>query len=58
MYFSELHYTNGDVFAGQWIDNRKEGEGEMRSANGGRVILGEWRDDKMILKRRNSSTDQ
>lgn len=37
---------NGDVYIGEWLDGKKDGQGKMTYSNGD-VYDGEWKDDKI-----------
>lgn len=39
-------YTNGDVYTGEWLDNKRCGHGTIKYADG-RVYEGEWDEDAM-----------
>lgn len=32
--YHEVHYTNGDVYEGQWLDNKKHGQGIYTYSSG------------------------
>ena len=37
-----MHYENGDVYIGQFVDDKKEGEGQITTADG-TVFTGQWK---------------
>lgn len=44
-----IKYTNGDVFKGEFKNNKREGYGEYKWNNGD-MYKGEWVDDKCTGK--------
>ena len=40
-----MTYTNGDKYEGQWVNDKKEGEGTMKYSNGN-WYRGKWKNDK------------
>lgn len=41
----KMYYLNGDVYEGEWLEDCREGYGEVGFADGGRYV-GEWRDNR------------
>ena len=41
----QMAFNNGDVYDGQWKDNKMHGKGKLTYANGD-VYEGDWKDDK------------
>ena len=39
-----MTYNNGDVYEGQWLNNLKDGKGQMTYSNGDKQI-GNWLND-------------
>lgn len=37
-----MNYTNGDVYEGQWKNDKRDGKGKLTYANGD-VLYGTWR---------------
>ena len=40
-----MYYENGDIYEGEWIDDKANGKGIYIHAQGGKYE-GEWREDK------------
>jgi len=40
-------YNKGDKWEGTWKDGLKHGSGKFTGKNGGRVIIGNWVNDKL-----------
>ncbi|MCB9201736.1 MAG: hypothetical protein H6604_01625 [Flavobacteriales bacterium] len=43
--FNKYTYSNGDVYEGNWVENKKQGFGKYTSASTGDVYEGNWVDD-------------
>lgn len=43
----ELYYSNGDVFSGEWMNDRASGHGVLKYANGC-IYDGNWLEDKVL----------
>jgi len=41
-----MEYHNGDIYVGEWQDDKKHGQGKMEYHNGD-IYVGEWQDDKI-----------
>ena len=41
-----MRYANGDVYEGEWKDNKMHGKGVYRRADGSVYHDGQWKDNK------------
>lgn len=44
--FGVYHYSNGDVYAGNFLDNRRNGQGTYFYKESGQKFVGEWKNEK------------
>lgn len=42
-----MYYANGDIFSGEWVNDRATGKGVLKYANGC-IYDGHWLDDKVL----------
>jgi hypothetical protein len=43
--YGRLLHADGDVYIGEWLNDKAKGKGEYFHVNGAKYI-GEWKDDK------------
>ena len=46
--FGRYFYKNGDIYEGDWINNKKQGRGKI-IYNDGTVEEGQWENDEILL---------
>mmetsp|Transcript_67791 Transcript_67791/g.126605 ORF Transcript_67791/g.126605 Transcript_67791/m.126605 type:complete len:176 (-) Transcript_67791:143-670(-) len=47
--FATFTYENGDVYEGQWHENKKHGQGTYNFVKDGTKLIGEWEKGKLTL---------
>jgi len=40
-----LYHADGDIYEGDWLDDKANGKGTYTHANGAKYV-GQWKDDK------------
>ena len=45
-----MYYYNGDLYEGDWVNDKQEGQGTYTWKNGSKYV-GSWKDDKKNGKR-------
>jgi hypothetical protein len=44
-----MKFLNGDVYDGEWFDNKRRGRGTLKYSDG-TVYDGDWRDNEKMVK--------